>query len=305
MSSYITSKLQCIVHFNGRSRGMAGLGYSGISGGFHSTSSCGLSPWNYRWVLTCAFNLSATYIPPSKSALFWMQYMQSNLVQYQHLLLYKHSGWFFLVPYWLQIPFPQWLSCTRPGQSQSPFSGYWYFNFCRMYRIQIKMHLNATNKTVEQVLILLIESGFVYISVWVGSSQTCYITREIIWTIDSCNMHNSHKILSNYSSSNCGYRCAIYSCMMPSHHKHSCWDSWLSREPIHSSWSWLYNTRNPSRISQWMKPIQFHFVLHLVKTGNYVQYQLLNLFRLNYIQQTLRVEIVVWVGQVVLDTEKW
>ena len=45
------------------------------------------------------------------------------------------------------------------------------FSFYRMYQIQFKMHLNATNKTVEEVLILLTESGFVYISVWVSSPQ--------------------------------------------------------------------------------------------------------------------------------------
>ena len=34
------------------------------------------------------------------------------------------------------------------------------------------MHLSTENKTVERVLILLIESGLVYIFVWVGSTTS-------------------------------------------------------------------------------------------------------------------------------------
>ena len=58
----IAHKFRCVGYFGRRSRSVEGLGYSRISGGFYSPSSCALSSWIYRWVLICAFNFSVTHI---------------------------------------------------------------------------------------------------------------------------------------------------------------------------------------------------------------------------------------------------
>ena len=84
------------------------------------------------------------------------------------------------------------------------------FNLCRMYRTQIKIYLNTKNKTIERVLILLIESGVVYISIWVGSIRLVSLLEKLL---DSRALHYSHKILSGCSGSTRRSHCAIHECM--------------------------------------------------------------------------------------------
>ena len=60
----------------------------------------------------------------------------------------------------------------------------------RIYRSQIKVYLQDQPKTtqVEKILLLLMESGFAYISIWVHSRLMFSLLNTYSSTIDSCDV---------------------------------------------------------------------------------------------------------------------